>query len=117
MQRLFGESVFQHDPDLLKRRCYPVQFGLVQSWDDLYILWNHIFTTKLECDMEKTSLLVVEGEARNPEINREKMTELAFERFNVPAFYLAPAPALIMMVDLLLNLSIPIIRLSIHIYH
>jgi actin-related protein len=59
-------------------------------------LWEHTMKDQLDCEPEKTPLAVVEGDAMNPRLNREKMTQMAFETFHVPSFYLAPSPAMIL---------------------
>ncbi|KAK7111347.1 actin, plasmodial isoform-like [Littorina saxatilis] len=75
---------------------YPVQWGIVTNWDDLEVLWRDVFEKKLACDTEQTPLVLVEGDVGNPKMNREKATQVAFETFNVPAFYLARSPSLVL---------------------
>ena len=75
---------------------YPVEYGVVTNFDDVELVWRYVFDEKLRVDASVSPLLVVEGECMNPKCNREKLTQIAFETFNVPYFYLAPSPPLIL---------------------
>lgn len=68
---------------------YPIETGIVKSWADMEKLWNWTFTNELRCEAsEQTGVLITEA-PRNPKPNREKMTEIMFEQFNVQNFYVA----------------------------
>ncbi|KAL8616920.1 hypothetical protein ACOMHN_041839 [Nucella lapillus] len=90
----FGDDVLANLDTL--RRSYPLYWGLVQNWEDLTKLWLYVFEKKLERQMEETPLVVMESAYMIPKINREKKTEIAFETFNVPSFYLAHAPSAVL---------------------
>ncbi|XP_041482772.1 actin, clone 302-like [Lytechinus variegatus] len=66
---------------------YPVERGLVKNWDDLETVWEFIFERKLRVDPNTRPVVLTEP-AKNPKANREKMIEIMFEKFDVPAFYL-----------------------------
>jgi actin beta/gamma 1 len=74
-----------HDILALK---YPVHRGLIKNWDDMEKIWQHAFRDLLGVDSSKHAVLVAEPPL-NPKANREKMVQIMFETFNVPAFYLA----------------------------
>ena len=61
---------------------YPIEEGRVNNWDDFCKLWSYTFHDKMGIgkDLSKHSILVTEA-ALNPPKNREKMTELIFEKF------------------------------------
>lgn len=61
---------------------YPINEGIVESWDDLEALWAYTFHTKmgLPKDLSNHSVLITEA-ARNPKKNRQKMAEILFEKF------------------------------------
>ncbi|OZJ06401.1 hypothetical protein BZG36_00662 [Bifiguratus adelaidae] len=67
---------------------YPVKEGIVQDWELYEQLWSYAFNNKLRIDPAEHPLLCTEP-AWNPPENREKLTELAFEKFGFSAFYLA----------------------------
>jgi actin-related protein 4 len=62
--------------------------GIVSDWDVAPSLWRYALTSHLTTDLAEHPLLVTEP-AWNTQKNREKTTEVAFEDFGVPAFYLA----------------------------
>ncbi|XP_004379654.1 actin-related protein T1-like [Trichechus manatus latirostris] len=67
---------------------YPIKRGLVTDWDDMEKLWQHLFDCELGVKPCAQPLLVTEP-SLNPREIREKMAEVMFETFNVPAFYLS----------------------------
>ncbi|KAG1447198.1 hypothetical protein G6F56_009336 [Rhizopus delemar] len=66
----------------------PLKNGLIHDWDAVETLWNASFNDHLHIQPSEHPLLCTEP-AWNPQENREKLTELAFEKFDFPAFYLA----------------------------
>jgi len=66
----------------------PVQNGIITNFDPIPPLIEHALRDVMHCDPSEHPILVTEP-AWNTSANRERMAEIMFEEFNVPAFYIS----------------------------
>ena len=67
---------------------YPLEGGVVTNWDDMEKIWHHMFYNELCIVPEEHSIIMTEPPL-NPNSNRERMTQIMFETFEFPSFYVA----------------------------
>ncbi|KAI3889381.1 hypothetical protein MKW92_038199 [Papaver armeniacum] len=67
---------------------YPVEHGIVRDWSAMEKLWEHTFDKELRVLVGEHPVLLTEAPL-NPKFNREKMMEIMFEAFEIPATYIA----------------------------
>jgi len=67
---------------------YPIEEGIVNDWDDMEKIWSHCFTNEFKMHPEEHNVMLTEA-PMNPKANKEKMSQIMFETFNVQGLYVA----------------------------
>ena len=62
---------------------YPIEAGIVQNWEDMQKVWNHIFFNELKINPKEVKGVLLTDSPLVPNIKREKMTQIMFETFEV----------------------------------
>ncbi|XP_039083959.1 uncharacterized protein LOC120229215 [Hyaena hyaena] len=75
-------------PEDQEGSCSVLNRGVVSDWDALEVLWQHLFYCRLGVQPEELAVLVADSPI-SPRTNREKVAEILFERFHVPAMQTA----------------------------
>ena len=65
----------------------PIKHGIVTNWDDIKLLLQHAYN-ELGLDSKDHPVLLTEAPL-NPKANRERLTQMMFNVFSVPAMYVA----------------------------
>ena len=88
----FGREIFIEEDALAVKNWMQLRRillkGRTDSWEGMEMLWDHVFSKKLWVTPDEHPVLVTEHPLNNPR-SREKVLEIMFEKFNVPATYLA----------------------------
>ncbi|KAL1547395.1 Actin-related protein 2 [Salvia divinorum] len=66
---------------------YPVNNGIVQNWDDMGHVWDHVFSSELKVDPTECKILLTDPPL-NPSKNREKMVEVMFEKYKFQGVFI-----------------------------
>ena len=92
MVGLDQKEVYVGDEAQLKRGVLkieqPIEHGIVKNWDDMEKVWHHTLYSELRVSPEEHPILMTEAPL-NPKTNRERMTQIMFEVFNVPCLYVS----------------------------
>jgi actin beta/gamma 1 len=72
---------------------YPIEDGIITNWDDMEKLLHHTFYNELRIAPEEHPVMFSEAMLA-PKANREKLLQIMFETFNVPAVYFTPTHTL-----------------------
>lgn len=67
---------------------YPITHGIITDWEGLEKIWHHTFYNELRIEPSEHPMLITEP-IMNPKSNRERMLQLLFETFDVPAAWIA----------------------------
>jgi actin-related protein len=81
-----GEDLNSSKRGLYKLK-YPLSHGVIDYWDDMELLWKHAFSL-LKIAPNECPVLLTEANM-NPTKHRKRMLEIFFEKFQVPAVYVA----------------------------
>lgn len=71
----------------------PIHNGIITNWDQMEKFWHFCFFNELKINPEENAIHMSECPI-NPKKNKEKMTEIMFECFKVPKFYVSKQSAL-----------------------
>lgn len=66
----------------------PIEKGIITNWDDMEKIWNYAIRSELKVTPDDHPIIMTEA-ALNPKQNREALTKIMFEVFNVPCLYVS----------------------------
>ena len=81
------EGINQAKTSKKHKLFYPMQNGIIESWDLMEKYWHQSIYNYLKCDPQEHNFVLTEPPMNPPE-NRENIAEIFFETFNVPGLYI-----------------------------
>lgn len=71
----------------------PIENGIINNWDYMEKIWNYSFEKELQIKPTERRVMLTEAPLNEKETG-EKMAEIMFEKFNVPALHIGNQAAL-----------------------
>ena len=87
-----GQEAFDAEVRELLTTTSPIQYGQIVNFDAMIVIWRYLFD-KLNVNIETYPIILTEMPLNSKE-NRERMTEIMFEKLKVKQMYIACAPVL-----------------------
>ncbi|KCV69980.1 hypothetical protein H696_03445 [Fonticula alba] len=84
--RMIGNSLQEYRG--LFRTTSPIKNGLIENWEDMEALWNHLYSQHLKVSSEDHPVLITDA-ALSPHKQRLQIAQVLFESYNVPALSIA----------------------------
>lgn len=72
----------------IKDIIYPIRHGIIKDFDSMEKIWEHTFKNELRVPSDDKNILLSDTPIA-PKINREKITQLMFEKFNVNGLFMS----------------------------
>jgi len=66
---------------------YPIENGVINNWDSVTSILSHLYFNELRTAPEDYPVLITDPE-KDPKVNKEKIAQILFEKFKVPAIFL-----------------------------
>ncbi|KAM9985759.1 hypothetical protein ACTFIZ_012386 [Dictyostelium cf. discoideum] len=66
---------------------YPIENGVIRNWDDMEKIWKYILYNQLRVLPSEHPILHIESPL-NSKSNREKLSQIMFESFEIPSLYI-----------------------------
>ena len=79
----------------LEDNVSPIEHGIITNFDLMEKIWEHTFTRELKVPQEERNILTSDSPL-SPKINRERITQIMFEKFNVQGLFICIRPILSM---------------------
>ena len=79
----------------LEDNISPIEHGIITNFDLMEKIWEHTFTRELKVPQEERNILTSDSPL-SPKINREKITQIMFEKFNIQGLFICIRPILSM---------------------
>lgn len=84
----FGDEALNQEIDHDLLISYPVQKGIVNNYEDIELVWQHIFDNVLKVSPEEHPMFLTDS-INEKQINRCRKIEIMMEKVKAPKFYLA----------------------------
>ena len=81
--------------DSLEDNVSPIENGIIKDFDLMEKVWEHTFTRELKVSQDERNILTSDSPL-SPKMNREKITQIMFEKFNVQGLFICIRPMLSM---------------------
>eukprot|EP01138_Halocafeteria_seosinensis_P014387 gb/GECG01014688.1/.p1 GENE.gb/GECG01014688.1/~~gb/GECG01014688.1/.p1 ORF type:complete len:379 (+),score=35.38 gb/GECG01014688.1/:1-1137(+) len=66
----------------------PIDSGIITNWEEMEQIWHHTFYNELRVAPDDDRPVLLSEAPLNTKSNRERMAEVMFESFDVPALYI-----------------------------
>lgn len=92
---LISKSTEKVGDESLPDNIHPIEHGIITDFESMEKIWSHTFSNELKVSPEERNILTSDSPI-SPKMNREKITQLMFEKFNVQGLFICIRPMLSM---------------------
>lgn len=92
---IISRSTDKVGDESLEDNVSPIEHGIITDFELMEKVWEHTFSRELKVAQEERNILTSDSPL-SPKINREKMTQIMFEKFNVQGLFICIRPILSM---------------------